>query len=108
MKISLNFGANFKKKTTCHLITAISIVDEGNKGEVNHYQMIKNCFEAREKVMKKFVRTYAEFWFIYKAESCGYNASHFTAPAMIPKRSSVRIQTAFKIQKKQKYPDTRF
>ena len=81
---------------------SVAIADEGRKGEVRHYGTIENTFEAIDKVIKKLTVTGAELKFIYEAGPCGFALYRYltgngftciiTSPAMIPRRSSVRIK----------------
>jgi len=81
---------------------SVAIADDGRKGEVRHYGTIENTFEAIDKVIKSITSTGAELKFIYEAGPCGFALYRYlngnglkcivTSPAMIPKRSSVRIK----------------
>jgi len=81
---------------------SVAIADEGRKGEVRHYGTIENTTEAIDKVIKSLTATGAELKFIYEAGPCGYALYRYltgngfqclvTAPALIPKRKSVRIK----------------
>ena len=81
---------------------SVAIADEGRKGEVRHYGTIENTTEAIEKVIKALTSTGAEPRFIYEAGPCGFALYRYlagngfkcivTSPAMIPKRSNVRIK----------------
>ena len=81
---------------------SVAIADEGRKGEVRHYGTIENTTEAIEKVIKSLTTSGAELRFIYEAGPCGFALYRYltgngfkcivTAPAMIPKRKSVRIK----------------
>ena len=81
---------------------SVAIADEGRKGEVRHYGTIKNTFDAIDKIIKSLTATGVELKFIYEAGPCGFalyrhlTGNGFkcvvTSPAMIPKRSSVRIK----------------
>jgi len=81
---------------------SVAIADEGRKGEVRHYGTIDNTTEAIEKVIKSLTATGVELKFIYEAGPCGFALYRYltgngfkcivTAPAMIPKRKSVRIK----------------
>jgi transposase len=81
---------------------SVAIADEGRKGEVRHYGTIENTFGAIDKVIKKIMATGVELKFIYEAGPCGFALYRYltgngfkcivTSPAMIPRRSSVRIK----------------
>ena len=81
---------------------SVAIADEGRKGEVRHYGTIENTFEAMDKVIKSLTAVGGELKFIYEAGPCGFALYRYltgngfnciiTSPAMIPRRSSVRIK----------------
>lgn len=82
---------------------SVAVADDGRKGEVRHFGTIENSTEAIDKVIKSLTTTGdAELRFIYEAGPCGFALYRYltgngfncvvTAPAMIPKRSSVRIK----------------
>jgi len=81
---------------------SVAIADEGRKGEIRHYGMIDNTFEAIDKVIKSITATGNELRFIYEVGLCGFALHRYltgngfkcivTSPAMIPKRKSVRIK----------------
>ena len=81
---------------------SVAIADEGREGEVRHYGTIENTTEAIDKVIKSLTAAGDELRFIYEAGPCGFALYRYltgnsfkciiTSPAMIPKRSSVRIK----------------
>jgi transposase len=81
---------------------SVAIADEGRKGEVRHYGTIDNTFEAIDKFITSITATGVELRFVYEAGPCGFALYRYltgngfkcivTAPAMIPKRKSVRIK----------------
>ena len=81
---------------------SVAIADEDRNGEVRHYGTIDNTTEALDKVIKSLTTRGVELRFIYEAGPCGFALYRYltgngfkctvTAPAMIPKRKSVRIK----------------
>ena len=81
---------------------SVAVADEGRQGEVRHYGTIENTTEAIDKVIMSLTSTGVELKFIYEAGPTGFGLYRYlagngfkcivTAPAMIPRRSSVRIK----------------
>ena len=82
---------------------AISVAEEGRKGEVRSYGSIENTPNKVAKLLKRFEKTGAKLQFCYEAGPCGYDlyrqitgagyACIVVAPSMIPRKPGEMVKT---------------